>query len=112
VYEGGYMANFYKSSSALARQWSQTSSGEYLGLYPAYTLGALTDRNRAAVRNFSALTSLPRRRDPTEGRLGYFRPGNVTALSGGGTAGSSPAEKGDSTTSCHVIIRDSPAPSA
>jgi 3',5'-cyclic-AMP phosphodiesterase len=57
VYEGGYMANFYKSSSALARQWSQATSGEYLGLYPAYTLGALTDRNHAAARNFSALTS-------------------------------------------------------
>jgi 3',5'-cyclic-AMP phosphodiesterase len=61
VYQGGYMANFYKSSSALARQWSQTSSGEYLGLYPAYTLGALTDRNRVAARNFSALTPLPYR---------------------------------------------------
>jgi 3',5'-cyclic-AMP phosphodiesterase len=60
VYQGGYMANFYKSSSALARQWSQTSSGEYLGLYPAYTLGALTDRNRVAARNFSALTPLLR----------------------------------------------------
>lgn len=60
VYQGGYMANFYKSSSALARQWSQTSSGEYLGLYPAYTLGALTDRNHVAARNFSALTPLPR----------------------------------------------------
>jgi 3',5'-cyclic-AMP phosphodiesterase len=55
VYEGGYMVNFYKSSSALARQWSQTSSGEYLGLYPAYTLGALTDRNHVAARDFSAL---------------------------------------------------------
>jgi hypothetical protein len=62
VYQGGYMANFYKSSSTLARQWSQTSSGEYLGLYPAYTLGALTDRNRVARRNFFELTPLPRRR--------------------------------------------------
>ena len=62
VYEGGYMANFYKSSSALARQWSQTSSGEYLGLYPAYTLGALTDRNHVAARNFSTLTAPHRHR--------------------------------------------------
>jgi 3',5'-cyclic-AMP phosphodiesterase len=61
VYEGGYMANFYKSSGALARQWSQTSGGEYLGLYPAYTLGALTDRNHVAARDFSALTPLPGR---------------------------------------------------
>jgi Icc protein len=55
VYEGGYMLNFYKSSSALARQWSQTSSGEYLGLYPAYTLGSTTDRNHVVHRDFSCL---------------------------------------------------------
>jgi hypothetical protein len=53
VYEGGYMLNFYKSSSALARQWSQTSSGEYLGLYPAYTLGTTADRNHVVHRDFS-----------------------------------------------------------
>jgi hypothetical protein len=66
VYQGGYMVNFYKSSSALAREWSQTSSGEYLGLYPAYTLGALADRNRVAARDFSALHPLPVR-----GRRGH-----------------------------------------
>lgn len=27
IYAGGYMVSFFKSSSALARQWSQTSSG-------------------------------------------------------------------------------------
>lgn len=47
LYEGGYLANFYKSSSPLACEWSQTSSEEYLGLYPAYTLGSLDDRNHA-----------------------------------------------------------------
>ena len=46
LYEGGYLANFYKSSGPLACEWSQASSGEYLGLSPAYTLGSLTDRNR------------------------------------------------------------------
>jgi Icc protein len=55
VYRGGYMVSFYKSSSALARQWSQTSSGEYLGLYPAYTLGTTADRNHVVARDFSAL---------------------------------------------------------
>ncbi|HEV2639522.1 MAG TPA: metallophosphoesterase family protein [Actinocrinis sp.] len=55
VYEGGYMVNFHKSSSALARQWSQTSSGEYLGLYPAYTLGTTADRNHVVARDFSKL---------------------------------------------------------
>jgi Icc protein len=58
VYEGGYMANFYKSSGALARQWSQVTSGEYLGLYPAYMLGTLEDRNYVAARDFSALRPL------------------------------------------------------
>jgi Icc protein len=55
VYQGGYMVSFYKSSAALARQWSQTSSGEYLGLYPAYTLGSLADRNHVVVRDFATL---------------------------------------------------------
>ncbi|HEY3873069.1 MAG TPA: hypothetical protein VGM10_32225, partial [Actinocrinis sp.] len=61
VYEGGYMVNFYKASSDLARQWSQTSCGEYLGLYPAYMLGALTDRNHVASRDFSRLSAVPPR---------------------------------------------------
>jgi 3',5'-cyclic-AMP phosphodiesterase len=47
LYEDGYMANFYKSSSPLACEWSQSSSNEYLGLYPAFMLGSLKDRNRA-----------------------------------------------------------------
>ncbi|MBJ7608574.1 MAG: metallophosphoesterase family protein [Candidatus Dormibacteraeota bacterium] len=62
-YEGGYMVNFYKSSSAQAREWSQTSSGEYLGLYPAYTLGGASERNHVVARAFPTLgqpsTSLP-----------------------------------------------------
>ncbi len=61
MYEGGYMANFYKSCGALARQWSQNSGGGFLGLYPAYTLGTLADRNHVASRNFFAFTP-PRRR--------------------------------------------------
>jgi hypothetical protein len=69
VYQGGYMVNFYKSSGDLARQWSQTTSGEYLGLYPAYTLGTLTDRNHVVARDFTALSPLPghRRRLEAEG---------------------------------------------
>lgn len=55
VYEGGYMLNFHKSDTALARQWSQTSSGEYLGLYPAYTLGTTADRNHVVSRDFRRL---------------------------------------------------------
>jgi 3',5'-cyclic-AMP phosphodiesterase len=61
VYEGGYMVSFYKSSSDLARQWSQISSGEYLGLYPAYTLGSTADRNHVVARDFSRLHPLGHR---------------------------------------------------
>jgi len=45
LFEGGYMANFWKTSSMEARAWSERSRGEYLGLAPAYQLGSLTDRN-------------------------------------------------------------------
>lgn len=58
VYEGGYMVNFHKNSSALARQWGQVSSGEYLGLYPAYTLGTAQDRNHVVARDFRGLERL------------------------------------------------------
>ena len=51
LYEGGYLLNFYKSSSPLACEWSQTSSGEYLGLYPAFMLGSLEDRNHVVRRD-------------------------------------------------------------
>ncbi len=58
VYEDGYMLNFYKSDTAPARQWSQTSSGEYLGLYPAYTLGTAADRNHVVSADFGCLWQL------------------------------------------------------
>lgn len=45
LFEGGYMANFYKTSSPEARAWSERSRGEYLGLAPSYQLGSLSDRN-------------------------------------------------------------------
>lgn len=45
LFEQGYQVNFYKSDSPLAREWGHVSSEEYLGLYPAYTLGSLADRN-------------------------------------------------------------------
>jgi hypothetical protein len=51
LYEGGYLANFYKSTGPLACEWSHVSSEEYLGLYPAYTLGSLADRNHVARRD-------------------------------------------------------------
>jgi 3',5'-cyclic AMP phosphodiesterase CpdA len=61
VYQGGYMVNFYKSSTDLARQWSQVSSWQYLGLFPAYALGTTADRNHVVHRDFSALSPLRHR---------------------------------------------------
>lgn len=45
LYEGGFMVNFWKIGDPEARAWSERSRGEYLGLYPYYTLGGLGDRN-------------------------------------------------------------------
>jgi hypothetical protein len=45
LFEGGFMANFWKTSTPEARAWSERSRGEYLGLAPDYQLGSLKDRN-------------------------------------------------------------------
>jgi hypothetical protein len=65
VFAGGYTVNFYKTRSPAARAWSEQSRGEYLGLYPWYTLGRLSDRNFTVSADFTdaarpALTN-PRR---------------------------------------------------
>jgi 3',5'-cyclic AMP phosphodiesterase CpdA len=52
LYEGGFMVNFWKTRDPKARAWSELSRGEYLNLYPYYTLGGLEDRNW--VHSFSA----------------------------------------------------------
>jgi 3',5'-cyclic AMP phosphodiesterase CpdA len=53
VHTGGYQVSFYKTRTDLARRWSQRTRGQYLGLYPAYTLGTLVDRNHTVTRDFS-----------------------------------------------------------
>jgi Icc protein len=45
MFEGGYMVNFWKTSTPEACAWSERSRGEYLGLGPDYQLGSLADRN-------------------------------------------------------------------
>jgi Icc protein len=45
MFEGGYMANFWRTKTAEARAWSERSRGEYLGLAPDSQLGSLGDRN-------------------------------------------------------------------
>ena len=57
VYEGGYMVNFYKTRGDAARAWSERSRGEYLGLYPYYTLGSFSDRNFTVAADFSDAAS-------------------------------------------------------
>ncbi|MBL1074902.1 metallophosphoesterase [Nocardia sp. 2] len=56
LYEGGYMATFYKTRSALSRRWSTRTRSEYLGLQPEYTLGTTADRNHTVLRDLSGLT--------------------------------------------------------
>ena len=58
IYSGGYMVNYYKTRSDLARQWSQRTRGEYFGVWPHYTLGTNADRNHTVVRDLSGLTPL------------------------------------------------------
>jgi hypothetical protein len=53
LYEGGFMVNFWKTRDPRARAWSEVSRGEYLGLYPYYTLGSFDDRNWVHAFNAS-----------------------------------------------------------
>jgi 3',5'-cyclic-AMP phosphodiesterase len=64
VHTGGYQVSFYKTRTGLARRWSQRTRAQYFGLYPAYTLGTIADRNHTVSRDFSGLTRPRRARDP------------------------------------------------
>jgi 3',5'-cyclic AMP phosphodiesterase CpdA len=59
LYETGYLVNFYKAAAPEARAWSERSRGEYLGLYPYYTLGSLADRNWSYDVDARVRTSAP-----------------------------------------------------
>ena len=59
VYEGGYMVNFHKTRADESRAWSERSRGEYLGLYPYYTLGTLAERNFVISADFSDAATAP-----------------------------------------------------
>jgi hypothetical protein len=83
LFEGGYIVNFYKSSTPEARAWSERSRGEYLGLYPYYTLGELGDRNW--VYEIDARV----RRGAVSG------PGGGTGGDGGTTGGGAPGGASD-----------------
>ncbi|MCU1643171.1 MAG: hypothetical protein JWN03_3446 [Nocardia sp.] len=57
LYEGGYMANFYKTAGEAARRWSTRTRRQYLGLHPDHALGSCPDRNHIGLRDFSGLTA-------------------------------------------------------
>lgn len=63
VYAGGYTRSFFRPSScAFCRAWTETTRGEYFGLYPLYTLGPLSARNFTHLYGCAAPTppaSLP-----------------------------------------------------
>ncbi|MFA5786160.1 MAG: metallophosphoesterase [Actinomycetota bacterium] len=85
VYEGGLMVNFYKTRSAKARAWSERSRGEYLGLYPYYTLGRLSDRNLVIPSAFPVKdTGRPSPATDVAGRTGSRLPATGSALAGAG----------------------------
>ncbi|WP_228819368.1 metallophosphoesterase [Nocardia transvalensis] len=56
LYEGGYMATFYKTRTPNSRRWSTRTRAEYFGLLPEYTLGTHTDRNHVVLRDLSGLS--------------------------------------------------------
>ncbi|MFG1796363.1 metallophosphoesterase [Nocardia sp. NPDC049149] len=58
IYTGGYMANFYKTRSEPARQWSTRTRRQYFGLQPDHALGSITDRNHVVLRDFSGMKPL------------------------------------------------------
>src|SRR5262249_24754018 len=84
VHTGGYQVSFYKIRTDLGRQWSQRTRAEYFGLYPAYTLGTISDRNHTVVRDLSgrqALACLPR---TSCGAAGGGAAGGAGGRGGGG----------------------------
>jgi hypothetical protein len=66
LHTGGYAMNFYKSSSDLAREWSERSRLEIEGYWPQFAFGnTVADRNTVVRRDLSGL-----RRPARPGRAG------------------------------------------
>ncbi|HEY0539494.1 MAG TPA: metallophosphoesterase family protein [Actinoallomurus sp.] len=58
VHSGGYALNFYKTRSALAREWSERSRQELGGLWPELSFGpAVSDRGSVVARDLSGITA-------------------------------------------------------
>ena len=80
LFEGGYLVNFWKTSTPEARAWSERSRGEYLGLGPAYQLGGLGDRNW--TYGFDARTVVPASPAPSPTASGAAAPARPDAPRG------------------------------
>lgn len=91
VYEGGYMVNFYKAQADQSKAWSERSRGQYLGLYPYYTLGTLDERNFVVAADFSdAARNPPATREPAPSPSPREAPSaseGVLPATGGSSAG-------------------------
>jgi Icc protein len=85
LYETGYLVSFWKTAAPECRAWSERSRGEYLGLYPYYTLGGLGDRSwryDVDARRVSRPGATPGGRPP--GRPGSTPPPGGSLPSTGG----------------------------
>jgi hypothetical protein len=95
VFTDGYIVNFYKFRSILAREWSERTRQAYFGGYPFYVAGTIADRNYAVARDFSGLrkqsdtsegATLPHDA-PRDGRAGSLAATGVTMpMAAAGTA--------------------------
>lgn len=93
VHEGGYAANFYKTKSDLAREWSERTRGEYLGvgLGAFYQSGSIADRNYVVARDLSGLEHAhrpaPRKPVKPHRRPGHHGSGGGRRTQGQNTSG-------------------------
>jgi Icc protein len=63
VFSGGFALNYYKASSAAAREWSERSRSQAAGLWPQFALGrTVGDRNSVTARDLSGVRSPVRSR--------------------------------------------------
>jgi hypothetical protein len=83
LFEQGYMVNFWKTATPDALAWSEQSRGEYLGLYPYYTLGGFADRN------WTFDVDARRTRRPTDSPADGKKSGGNSGAGGVGAAGGS-----------------------
>ena len=88
IFTGGYALNFHKSSSDLARNWSERSRMEINGFWPQFSLGAsVADRNTMVERDLSGLEPP----DPPPSSTTTVPPTTSTTTTSSTTATTSPA---------------------